>query len=80
MTDYRKNMTKYEQARVLGTRALHISMGAPVCVPLKPHETDFLLIARKELAAGCIPMIVKRYLPDGTVEELDANELEVDPI
>lgn len=76
----RKTMTKYEHARILGARALQISMGAPVLVPLEPHETDFLLIARKELAAKCIPIIVKRYLPDGTQVEFDANELEVDPI
>ena len=73
-------MTKYEHARVLGTRALQISMGAPIMVPLEPHETDFLGIARKELAAGCLPAIVKRYLPNGTYEEWDVNELSVDSI
>lgn len=41
-------MTKYERARVLGTRALQIAMGAPVMVELE-GETDPLEIARKEL-------------------------------
>ncbi|KAJ6748022.1 DNA-DIRECTED RNA polymerase SUBUNIT K [Salix purpurea] len=32
-------MTKYERARILGTRALQISMNAPVMVELE-GETD----------------------------------------
>jgi len=34
-----KYMTKYERARILGTRALQISMNAPVMVELE-GETD----------------------------------------
>ncbi len=41
-------MTKYERARVLGTRALQIAMCAPVMVELE-GETDPLQIAMKEL-------------------------------
>jgi len=70
-------MTKYERARVLGTRALQIrsvvlhregktelmsSMNAPVLVPVE-GETDPLEIALKELAAKKIPLVIRRYLP-----------------
>lgn len=41
-------MTKYERARVLGTRALQIAMCAPIMVELE-GETDPLQIAMKEL-------------------------------
>ena len=41
-------MTKYERARILGTRALQIAMCAPVMVELE-GETDPLEIATKEL-------------------------------
>ncbi|KAL1230993.1 II, and III subunit,Probable DNA-directed RNA polymerases I [Trichinella spiralis] len=54
-------MTKYERARVLGTRALQISMGAPVLVELE-DERDALEIARKELKARRIPLVVRRLL------------------
>ena len=57
-------MTKYERARVLGTRALQISMNAPVLVDLE-GETDPLQIAIMELNQKKIPLIVRRYLPDG---------------
>merc|ERR1711912_65371 len=58
-------MTKYERARVLGTRALQISMNAPVMIELN-GETDPLLIAERELHERVIPFVVRRYLPDGT--------------
>jgi DNA-directed RNA polymerases I, II, and III subunit RPABC2 len=57
-------MTKYEKARILGTRALQISLNAPVLVDLE-GETDPLQIAIKELREKKIPLIVRRYLPDG---------------
>uniref|UniRef100_A0A804M064 DNA-directed RNA polymerases II, IV and V subunit 6A n=1 Tax=Zea mays TaxID=4577 RepID=A0A804M064_MAIZE len=59
-----KYMTKYERARILGTRALQISMNAPVMVELE-GETDPLEIAMKELRARKIPFTIRRYLPDG---------------
>jgi len=67
-------MTKYERARILGTRALQISMNAPVMVELA-GETDPLAIALKELKAEKIPIIVRRYLPDGSYEDWPVSEL-----
>lgn len=67
-------MTKYEKARVLGTRALQISMNAPVLVDLE-GETDPLQIAIKELNQKKIPLIVRRYLPDGWYEDWTCEEL-----
>jgi DNA-directed RNA polymerase I, II, and III subunit RPABC2 len=83
-------MTKYEKARILGTRALQIryvkigkekivcrrmltdfgfSMNAPVLVDLE-GETDPLQIAIKELNEKKIPLIVRRYMPDGWLVDL----------
>ncbi|GAD94959.1 subunit common to RNA polymerases I, II, and III [Paecilomyces lecythidis] len=67
-------MTKYERARVLGTRALQISLNAPVLVDLE-GETDPLQIALKELNQKKIPLIVRRYLPDGWYEDWTCEEL-----
>ena len=49
-------MTKYEKARLLGTRALQISMNAPVMVDLA-GESDPLEIAMKELREKKIPLV-----------------------
>ncbi|KAG9698143.1 RNA polymerase Rpb6 [Aureobasidium melanogenum CBS 110374] len=67
-------MTKYERARVLGTRALQISMNAPVLVDVE-GETDPLQIAIKELREKKIPLVVRRYLPDGWYEDWTCEEL-----
>ncbi|KAI6225682.1 RPB6-like protein [Aphelenchoides besseyi] len=69
-------MTKYERARILGTRALQIAMGAPVMVELE-GETDPLEVARKELKERKIPIIIRRYLPDGSYEDWGVEELIV---
>ncbi|AET38514.1 DNA-directed RNA polymerase core subunit RPO26 Ecym_2818 [Eremothecium cymbalariae DBVPG len=70
-------MTKYERARILGTRALQISMNAPVFVDLE-GETDPMRIAMKELAEKKIPLVVRRYLPDGSFEDWSVEELILD--
>jgi len=67
-------MTKYERARVLGTRALQIAMCAPVMVELE-GETDPLQIAMKELKLRKIPIIIRRYLPDQSYEDWGIDEL-----
>lgn len=61
-------MTKYERARILGTRALQLSMNAPPMVELE-GETDPLQIAMKELRERKIPLIIRRYLPDRSYED-----------
>ncbi|CAF1210357.1 unnamed protein product [Rotaria sordida] len=67
-------MTKYERARVLGTRALQIAMCAPLMVE-PDGETDPLQIAMRELKEKKIPMIIRRYLPDGSYEDWSIEEL-----
>ncbi|CAG9800408.1 unnamed protein product [Chironomus riparius] len=69
-----KYMTKYERARVLGTRALQIAMCAPIMVELE-GETDPLQIAMKELKQRKIPIIIRRYLPDNSYEDWAIDEL-----
>lgn len=69
-------LDRYERARVLGTRALQIAMCAPVMVELE-GETDPLQIAMKELKQKKIPIIIRRYLPDGSYEDWGIDELIV---
>jgi len=52
--------TRYERARIVGARALQISMGAPVLV--KTTKIDPLDIALAEFEADRIPITVRRYI------------------
>lgn len=62
--------TKYEKTRIIGSRALQISMGAPILVKLNDKDLaeinyNPIEIAKKEYAAGVIPLRVKRLPPKG---------------
>jgi len=70
-------LTKYERARILGTRALQLSMNAPPMVELE-GETDPLQIAMKELRERKIPLVIRRFLPDGSYEDWSLDELIID--
>jgi DNA-directed RNA polymerase subunit K len=53
-----ENYTRYERARIIGARAMQISMGAPVF--LEDDSGEPIDIALRELETGVIPITVKR--------------------
>lgn len=53
------------------------SMNAPVMVDIE-GETDPLKIALKELRERKIPIIIRRYLPDGSFEDWSIDELIIE--
>ena len=57
-------------------RATQISKGAIPTVNID-GMTDALKIAEKEFKLGDIPLIVRRYIPDGTYEDWALKELMV---
>jgi DNA-directed RNA polymerase subunit K/omega len=66
--------TKYEKARMLGSRALQIAMGAPFLVnltdkDLKKISYSPIEIAKIEFEKGIIPITVKRPLPKRRIEK-----------
>ncbi|MDO8655667.1 MAG: DNA-directed RNA polymerase subunit K [Nanoarchaeota archaeon] len=57
--------TKYERARMIGSRALQLSMGAPFLVKLDAAQLekvrfDPIEIAMVEFQEGVLPITVKR--------------------
>jgi DNA-directed RNA polymerase subunit K len=66
--------TKYEKARMLGSRALQIAMGAPFLIKLEEKDLKKikyspLEIAKLEFEEGVIPLTVRRPLPKRMAEE-----------
>ena len=60
--------TKYEKARMIGSRALQLSQGAPFLVKLGKKELEKVKynpieIATMEFDNGLLPITVKRPLP-----------------
>jgi DNA-directed RNA polymerase subunit K/omega len=60
--------TKYEKARLIGARALQISMGAPFMLKISEDELKKMSynpveIAKLEFEKGVLGMNIKRILP-----------------
>ncbi len=67
--------TKFEVARIIGARALQISMDAPLLMNISEEELeimhyDALKIAEKEFRSGVLPISVKRPMPTKTGAKL----------
>lgn len=63
-----QKFTKFERARLIGSRALQISQGAPFLLKFTKKDLeaigyDPIEIARKEFEAGVLPIDIKRVLP-----------------
>ena len=78
MTTKDKEMkyTKYEKARLIGSRALQISMGAPFEVKLSKKDLEKIgynpiEIAKIEYEKGVLPIEVVRSMPE--MENEDDN-------
>ncbi|MEM2465769.1 MAG: DNA-directed RNA polymerase subunit K [Candidatus Bathyarchaeia archaeon] len=63
-------LTRFEKARVVGARALQISMGAPILVDVAEGHSSPIDIALRELEAGILPITIRRTLPDGTYQDI----------
>lgn len=78
-----QEFTKYERARILGARALQISMDAPLLLKITKEELieidyDPLRIAEKEIDSGVLPITVKRPLPArGDEKEIKKVKIEI---
>lgn len=68
-------LTRFERTRILGSRALQLSMGAPILVELDEGTSDPIDIAIVELNEGALPMIVRRHLQDGTSQDIPVIDL-----
>jgi len=53
-------LTKYEIARIIGARALQLSMGAPPLIKVEETKKSFIEIAQEELDSEIIPLSVLR--------------------
>lgn len=52
--------TRFEKARIVGARALQLSMGAPPLIELAPEVRNPVQVALAEYTADAIPLTVQR--------------------
>lgn len=63
-------LTRFERARIVGARALQVSLGAPVLVEVALGVSDPIDISITELREGALPMTIRRTLPDGSSQDI----------
>ena len=69
-------LTRFEKARIMGARALQLSLGAPVFIEIPKNATTSLEIAMEELKQRIIPIVIKRTLPNGDYQNIPLDKFE----
>jgi DNA-directed RNA polymerase I, II, and III subunit RPABC2 len=69
-------LTRFERARIVGARALQLSLGAPVFIEIPKNATSSLEIAIEELKQRVIPIVIRRTLPNGDYQHISIDQFE----
>ena len=69
-------LTRFEKARIMGARALQLSLGAPTFIEIPENATTSLDIAMEELEQRLIPISIRRVLPNGDFQNITLFEFK----
>jgi DNA-directed RNA polymerase I, II, and III subunit RPABC2 len=67
-------LTRFEKARIMGSRALQLSLGAPPFIDFSKNTTTSLEIAMEELKQRVIPIVIRRTLPNGDYQNISIEQ------
>jgi DNA-directed RNA polymerase I, II, and III subunit RPABC2 len=63
-------LTRFEKARIMGARALQLSLGAPPFIAVPKEVATSLDLAYAELEKRVIPITIRRVLPNGDFQNI----------
>jgi len=69
-------LTRFEKARIMGARALQLSLGAPPFIPIPKNARISLDISMQELEERVIPITIRRVLPNGDYQNIPIDFFE----
>jgi len=69
-------LTRFEKARIMGARALQLSLGAPVFIEIPKNATTSLEIAMEELNQRVIPIVIRRTLPNSDYQNIPISKFQ----
>ena len=69
-------LTRFEKARIMGARALQLSLGAPPFIPIPKTARISLDISMEELEQRVIPIVIRRVLPNGDYQNIPIEYFE----
>ena len=69
-------LTRFEKARIMGSRALQLSLGAPPFIDFSKNISTSLEIAMEELDQKVIPIVIRRTLPNGDYQNISIDQFQ----
>ncbi len=69
-------LTRFERARIIGSRSLQLSLGAPILVGSSNKFNNTISIAVAELDAKVLPISIRRILPNGLYQDIPIDWLK----
>ena len=69
-------LTRFEKARIMGARALQLSLGAPPFITIPKNARISLDISMEELEKRVIPITIRRVLPNGDYQNIPIDYFE----
>lgn len=66
-------LTRFERARITGSRALQLSLGAPPLIKAPEHATSSIMLAVIEIERKVLPISIRRILPNGTYQDIPTD-------
>lgn len=69
-------LTRFERARIIGSRSLQLSLGAPILIDSSKKFNDTISIAIAELDLKVLPISIRRILPNGLYQDIPIDWLK----
>lgn len=63
-------LTRFEKARITGSRALQLSVGAPPLIKAPEKATSSIMLAVAEIEHKALPISIRRTLPNGMYQDI----------
>jgi len=63
-------LTRFERARITGSRSLQLSLGAPPLIKVPEQAKSSIMIAVEEIDRKALPISIRRVLPNGMFQDI----------
>ena len=63
-------LTRFEKARITGSRSLQLSLGAPPLIKVPSEARSSIMLAVAEIDQKALPISIRRILPNGAYQDI----------
>jgi DNA-directed RNA polymerase I, II, and III subunit RPABC2 len=66
-------LTRFERARITGSRSLQLSLGAPPMIKVPVEANSSIALAVAEIEHKALPISIRRILPNGQYQDIPTD-------